>query len=506
MEYWEFLIQREGDRGWRPIKTGNLQLMEGKYRIVAHSNLLETPIQTRVTHQTLGSTVPKRRSRSIDQITNSSGLLEIVPFTHLQSGIWQFVCSGATAAQTSWHHLLKLRVLTRIPTKSLSNFTNLPPTEPLEMVTASLPAAADDRIHADRLQVAPTQFSVVEESEDLATPTAPIIPISMTGEPENWADGLDRLLERLEWESLQPQSQQPEVIETLPGTIKLHPIVDLPSQLIGLDRSTFSGLIPGHQLMISGACNLQLLTGNLVQTVKIEKLSICLRHPQTSDIIVSIEQSLPPNLNTFIFRGRLELPAESKIALLLGEVSLYDRHHIQLGSRGFSVTLNLNPLQDSEFSMLPLLDRHTDSTAADIEAMKQQLDRQSTPDLQPETTIRGSRASISQTARFTTSQIKPLHADRYPTVPLAYKRESLFTHPDVLPVQPSTSSHDLRSEEVNPTTDRKLEIDRKSLHIDITGDLEIDFANPTLDPSLSNRHYDPRHYENLEIVIDDYRP
>ena len=73
MEYWEFLIQRQGDRGWRPIKTGNLQLMEGKYRIVANSHLLDTQIQTRVTHQTPGLTVPQRRSQSCNQTTNSRG-------------------------------------------------------------------------------------------------------------------------------------------------------------------------------------------------------------------------------------------------------------------------------------------------------------------------------------------------------------------------------------------------------------------------------------------------
>ena len=63
MEYWEFLIQREGDRGWRTIETGNLQLMEGKYRIVANSDITNTQIQIRVTHQTADS-VPQRRSQS----------------------------------------------------------------------------------------------------------------------------------------------------------------------------------------------------------------------------------------------------------------------------------------------------------------------------------------------------------------------------------------------------------------------------------------------------------
>jgi hypothetical protein len=93
MEYWEFLIQREGDRGWRTIETGNLQLMEGKYRIVANSDLLNTQIQTRVTYQT-SDQIPQRRSQSRHQTTNLRGLLAVIPFTNLQSGIWQFVCSG----------------------------------------------------------------------------------------------------------------------------------------------------------------------------------------------------------------------------------------------------------------------------------------------------------------------------------------------------------------------------------------------------------------------------
>ena len=112
MEYWEFLIQREGDRGWRTIETGNLQLMEGKYRIVANSDLIDTQIQTRVTYQT-PDPQPQRRSQSRNQTTNLRGLLAVIPFTDLQSGIWQFVCSGTTATQ-SWQRMLKLRVLPAI--------------------------------------------------------------------------------------------------------------------------------------------------------------------------------------------------------------------------------------------------------------------------------------------------------------------------------------------------------------------------------------------------------
>jgi hypothetical protein len=473
MEYWEFLIQREGDRTWRSIKTGNLQLKEGKYRIVANSNLLQTQIQTRVTHQTLASTAPQRRSRSYKQTTNPRGLLVIIPFTHLHSGIWQFVCSGNTSAQTPSHQILKLRVLPRTQISA-----PVPSIKPHQSETLDIDTVTD-RVTLDR-------SPGVKTSEDLATPTEPITSISMVGEQENWADGLDRLLAQLERESLQPQPQQPAIREIIPGTIQLSEIVDLPSQLISLDRSTFSGLIPGHRLTIGGACNVKLLNAHLVSTAKVEKLSICLRHPQTSEIIVSIEQSLPPDLHTFIFRGRVELPTELKISLLLGEVNLYDRHHIQLGSSGFTVTLNLNPLHESELSLLQALDVSTDSTAANIDLL--------TRELQLETDAIVSRASLEQPPlwrnKFTPiSTIKPLNSPQDPTVSLAYKRESLFTHPDVVPVNPSTIRHPL---------------DRRPSHsIDITGDLEIDFAHATSDSISDRPPYAPRNYQNLEIVIDD---
>jgi hypothetical protein len=258
MADWEFLIQREGDRGWRPIETGNLQLMTGKYRIVASSNLPHTEIQTRITHQTLGETVPKRRSRSIGQTSNARGLVVIIPFTQLQSGIWQFVCSGMDASQAVWHRILKLRVLPRTT-----------PPLPVEAVAAGAARVVPDRV------------------DEIDPPTEPMA--TTLDERENWAEGLARLLEQLERESLQPtQSPNPRLA---PGEIQFNAICDPPSQAISLNRSTFSGLIPGNCLTIVGECNLLMVNTNLLQAAQIEKISICARHPQTSEIIVSTAES-----------------------------------------------------------------------------------------------------------------------------------------------------------------------------------------------------------------------
>ncbi len=475
MEYWEFLIQREGDRGWRTIETGNLQLMEGRYRIVANSHLIDTQIQTRVIHQTTGLTTPQRRSQSRTQMTNSSGVLVIIPFTQIQSGMWQFVCTGTTAG-ASWQRQLKLRVLSRLPVPS----ANATPPLAVELLDCSSdPAQAKiERSNADPdSYLKPTPQSLkIEQDEDLPTPTAPMVPISMVGGQE-WADGLDRLLEQIERDSLRVTTKTATAQSILAGTIQIDQIVNSSSQLISLDRSTFSGIVPGHQLTISGTCNLHRLKPNPIQSAKVTRLSICLRHPQTSEILVAIEQSLPAGIDAFAFRGQLGLPTASKISLLLGEVNLYDKHHIQLGSSGFTVTLNLNPLQESELSLLELLDRPP-VVATSLNLLTQEL--------QPTALTTGSRQSstpsaIPSTIRWRSLPLgKSLQSPQIPTVEHAYEQESLFTHPDIVPVN-------LASAPIH-----------QAPHNDITGDLELDFSL-----SSFTSPYDPLTYDHLEVVVED---
>jgi hypothetical protein len=537
MEYWEFLIQREGDRSWRSIKTGNLQLTEGKYRIIANSNILDTPIQTRVTHQALGSKVPQRRSQSRIQTTNDRGLVVIAPFTDLHSGIWQFVCSGSNDDRTAWHRILKLRVLSRtnrsVPAHSQQQVESVAEREIGSPSPSPQRSVAVVATQPNPTQISDRQVANVDDSSDLGTPTAPIVPISMLDESVNWADGLDRLLEQLERDSLQTLPPLSIVQDPFLGTIQLNTIADPPLQLISLARSTFSSMIPGHRLTIAGACNLQLLNTNLVQTVKIEKLSICLRHPQTSEIIAAIEQSIPPQLDTFTFSGRIELPPEPKITLLLGEVSLYDKHHIQIGSSGFTVTLNLNPLQESERSLFQFFDRHQDNTPATVDYRSETLRQRLNQELQLEAVMMTPHGTFSQPAapkitdlaKLDPGAAKPTengnspevaiprlnspHSTQYPAVPLTYRRESCFTHPDIISVEPAAIDRPPSPEDVVGSAQTHLH-DRyanpsQPIATDITGDLELDFSHATIGRSLlpTHRHDRHRNYENLEIVIDD---
>ncbi len=467
MEYWEFLIQREGDRGWRTIETGNLQLMAGKYRIVANSDAIATQIQTRVTHQTPGPTVPnvpKRRSQSRIQTTNQRGLLAILPFTELRSGIWQFVCSGTTADQVSWQRILKLRVLPRTPNQdhvnighSSTELASVPATSrpPAQSYTSPiLPPAADRFI--------------------LPTPTQPVVPISMVGEQENWADGLDRLLEQLERESLEPQPPQPIAHTRASDQVQLRQIFDSPAQLINLNRSTFAGVMPGSRLTINGTCNLQRLEGKLIKAAKIAKLSICLRHPHTNEIINSIEQSLPPNLAAFTFSGDLVLPTEPQITFLIGEVNLYDKHHIQLGSSDFTVTISLNALNDAELSLFQLAEDRPDSTAELLAQLTEELQLETVSISAHRSILPGSAAIIRGNNQLNKPEVLPAN------------NQATFTYPGIVPVNPASHAP-------APT-------------VDITGDLEIDFALASFGSTVNPLHHHDDYEEiisNLEIVLDD---
>ncbi len=402
MESWEFLIQREGDRGWRPIKTGSLQLMEGRYRILANSNLADTPIEIQITHQTMGEAIPKRRSQTRKHATNQRGMLVIIPFTDLKSGIWQFVCSGTDTNPSAQPKILQVKVL--------------PHSEAIAPVTSNSPTENTAHI-------------------DVPPPTEPLIPLPNFDDSDNWDGTLDRLLAQIERDSLQPRQVEPKI--AAPQLLLISPIILPPLRLIKLERSVFVQMCPGDRLMINGACNLKLMTDRRIQDGIVNKLSICLRDTQTGQIVTEIEQKVPAYVDRFAFHGEVQLPISFKTNLLIGEVNLYDLDHILVGSSGFTVTLKIDPLSEFDLSFLELLERDFNSLvepSAIVGGAAWEEHRSTTlptPELrrsmeQPEPKPNNSRHE------------SPIGSSLYPTVPMAYRRESLFAqYPDIKPVKPS---------------------------------------------------------------------
>ncbi|HIK19025.1 MAG TPA: hypothetical protein IGS53_27595 [Leptolyngbyaceae cyanobacterium M33_DOE_097] len=107
---WEFLLQKEGDRSWLPLDTPDVEILEGRYRIIARSNKTDTDIAIHIAHLATEEHPPKRRVQTRTGHTNSDGLIVVIPFTHLQPGQWELECT-ATEADPSWRYTVQLHVL-----------------------------------------------------------------------------------------------------------------------------------------------------------------------------------------------------------------------------------------------------------------------------------------------------------------------------------------------------------------------------------------------------------
>ena len=114
MEQWQFLIQKEGERTWHPLEKPNVEITEGRYRVVARSNRTNTDVEVRVTHSSPSEVPPIRRIQKRIRRVNSEGLTAIIPFTYLKSGTWELQCSGDLMSDllgASWQYTVNLAVI-----------------------------------------------------------------------------------------------------------------------------------------------------------------------------------------------------------------------------------------------------------------------------------------------------------------------------------------------------------------------------------------------------------
>ncbi|MCU0570108.1 MAG: hypothetical protein MUF49_26490 [Oculatellaceae cyanobacterium Prado106] len=114
MEFWEFLLQQEGDRSWLSVESASVEILEGRYRIMARASRVNTPVDIRVTHDATHEDPPIRRTQKRTVKTNPEGLVVIMPFTRLLPGIWELRCSGDVMADLlgeGWSKAVKLQVL-----------------------------------------------------------------------------------------------------------------------------------------------------------------------------------------------------------------------------------------------------------------------------------------------------------------------------------------------------------------------------------------------------------
>ncbi len=101
MGYWEFLLQKEGDQSWLPLDTSQVEILEGRYRVMAHTSQVNTPVRIQISQVLRELTSPKRRTLRRQGEINENGLMVVMPFTRLGAGTWNILCASEDAVEDS---------------------------------------------------------------------------------------------------------------------------------------------------------------------------------------------------------------------------------------------------------------------------------------------------------------------------------------------------------------------------------------------------------------------
>ncbi|MCT7975431.1 hypothetical protein [Laspinema olomoucense] len=330
MEDWEFLIQKEGDRAWLSVESPEVEILEGRYRMVARCSRNNVPVEIRAIYQSSEEFPPKRRMQKRGTRTNGEGLMVVIPFTRLKPGFWDFTCFLDQTTQGS----IRVEVLS-IEEEGDSDFSGGLTSAGFQEGTESdreeefSDLEGDDRLQAAAEAVAEDEAAGVAEEQNPGTPTPAADP-SLPGKLYAFPDRLPSLAEGSRTSPpLVPPSPPPAQPQKLP-----------PLQLV-LQRETYM-VKWGKVLTLEG--RIEAVDGKAGDRISGLELRVMLQNPQTGAKIVEVGHPLSEGTLPMTFSCPVEIPEQTKSHLLLGEVSLSDASGTQLRRRSFTITADLDDL------------------------------------------------------------------------------------------------------------------------------------------------------------------
>ncbi|WP_392436053.1 hypothetical protein ACF3DV_07265 [Chlorogloeopsis fritschii PCC 9212] len=323
MENWQFLIQKQGDRSWHLLESPKLDILEGRYRVVARSNLTNTDVEVRITHSSTdrAEVPPKRRVHKRSRRTNAEGLMAVIPFTHLKPGIWDLQCCGDLMSDLlgkPWQYSVQLQVSPQV----------------IDGETRKLGVAPWERPENGENSAI---FKKTKSSTEDTIIDQPISPVWLK------AETAQQILQNLIDLALPNSATLLEDERT-----ENYPLVftDLPLQII-LEEETYIGNW-GQALSLNGYVQPKETTN--LPSICTKEVRIELRSPQGLEILSrQVLQNLGEKLLPFSISCSIEIPAECESKLILGNISLYgtlnpDTEAILLGSQSFTITADITEL------------------------------------------------------------------------------------------------------------------------------------------------------------------
>ena len=307
MAHWQFMIQKKGDHAWETLESPTLQILAGKYRVLARSHIPNTDVEVRVTHSSIQEVPPKGRIFKRLRRTNADGLMAVIPFTELKPGIWELRCSGDLMTDMlgkSWQYSLLIKVFPQETTEQPYLGNNDQFDKELDESAITLPPHLD--INALLTQT--------EEDIIINQPVSPVLFKGQTAE---------QLLQSL----IDLALPNPESPEEDPTFEHFQP-VSSPS-LIQLYLEQDNYIAPwGKTFTLNGRAELAATENPKDQTISIINLDqlqlfIELRSPLESKVLTQFSQPLPNKILPFTFATSINIPTECESKLILADINLY---------------------------------------------------------------------------------------------------------------------------------------------------------------------------------------
>lgn len=355
MAFWEFLLQREGDRSWLPVEATKVEILEGCYRIVAHSDQLQVPVEIRVTHHATAEVPLIRRTQKRHSKTNQNGLVVVMPFTRLLPGVWDFQCASDVMADMlgeGWSYAVQLQVLSE-----------------LEVDEDWDPEWSGGTEAADVLEVLPLQDAQAGAMDllPLASPVEASPIASMPASDDAPGSALEAQAEK-QMRSVQPAADLEDLpTEAMPlghrkdeisgedyrSDLQTSNILPLNSEVrLHLAQETYV-IQRNRPLTLMGQVELVDTQGSS-PVLPVGALTVRLYDPQTSRVLVDEQQPLTAQRAPFPFTCQVTLPKHYQTYLLLGEMILYgaalnatETSPVVLAKQSFTVTTDLHELLES---------------------------------------------------------------------------------------------------------------------------------------------------------------
>ena len=412
MEYWEFLLQKEGDRSWLPLESPDVEILEGRYRVVSRSSRENSNVEVRITHQAMIEVPPKRRTQQRSNRTNAEGLVVVIPYTTLKPGTWELTCSGDLMSElmgNSWQYSVQLHVVAIEAEEEWEPDWQMP-SEPVE----STIAATD-----------PTPSSTSDLSEAPADAASPGLSV-------------DRLVQITA--QLAQENQRPAQLPTL--------------QII-LTQETYIAR-RGQPLTLSGQITPVVEEQSALMFAHAE-VKICFRDPQSAQILLETRESILNQPIPTPITCRLTLPSEFKTRLILGDITLYDLTSdpaIELAHQSFTLTADADEL----------LETIAEHPMGNEEAL-QSLESATNPAPPPESprldlTFLNSVSASKETSSFKYASDQPLPPQLYQPAPSEEGKKGLDLPTFAAPVSEAAGAKtDGVSGDITPKADQAETVD-----------------------------------------------